>query len=176
MGQHEIEIKLSFKDKDAIITQLKKLGATFKEKYTLQDTYFSLEDTDMKNAKDFLRLRVKGGAAEVTFKGKRETESDIWKRIELTSKVDNPEAVAQMFNHMQFYTLLENHSEREYWQLGAVEIAFIELTKPAKLKFMELEGPSEEEVQKVLDQLKGLVEKVGEDYFKILDEANKRKK
>jgi hypothetical protein len=41
---------------------------------------------------------------------------------------------------------------------------------------MELEGPSEEEVQKVLDKLKGLVEKVGEDYFKILDEANKRKK
>ena len=77
---------------------------------------------------------------------------------------------------MKFYTLLENHSEREYWQLSKVEIAFVELTKPTKLKFMELEGPSEEEIQNVLDELNDLVEKVGDDYFKILDEANKRKK
>ena len=81
MSQHEIEIKLSFTDKNKVIAQLKKLGATFKEKYTLADTYFSLEDTDMKNAKDFVRLRVKGGAAELTFKFKREPESYICKRI-----------------------------------------------------------------------------------------------
>ena len=172
MGQHEIEIKLSFKDKDKIIAQLKKIGATFKEKYVLSDIYFSLEDTNMREAKDFIRLRVKNGASEITLKGKRETESDIWRRIELTSKVDNPKAVAQMFNHMKFYTLLENNSEREYWQIGNVEIVFVELTKPTKLNFMEIEGTSEQEVQIILDKLNALVERVGEDYFKKLDEAN----
>jgi len=171
---HEIEVKLKFDDKDKILSKLKELGATFREKYELSDTYFSLEHTDMKNAHDLVRVRKKGEKSELTFKGKCETESNVWKRIELTTSLGDSETMLQILGYLKFNKILENKSLREYWMIGDTEIAFISLLHPVKLEFIEIEAPSEEKVNKVLKELNGLVEIVGEEYFKKIDEAREK--
>ncbi|MBI2630248.1 class IV adenylate cyclase [Candidatus Pacearchaeota archaeon] len=173
---HEIEVKLKFEDKEKIVSKLKSLGAKFREKYELTDIYFSLKHNDMKNAHDLIRIRKKGDKAELTFKGKCETESHIWKRIELTTNLGDSEAMLQILGYLKFNKILENKSLREYWDLADTEIAFISLIYPAKIDFIEIEALSEEKVQKVLDELKGLAEVVGEDYFKKLDEVREKAK
>ena len=62
---------------------------------------------------------------------------------------------------------------REYWIIEDTEIAFISLTLPTCLEWIEIEAPSEEKVQHVFNQLKGLVEIAEEDYFKKIDEKKK---
>ncbi|MFA4886974.1 MAG: class IV adenylate cyclase [Candidatus Nanoarchaeia archaeon] len=172
---HEIEVKMKYENKENVLAKLKTLGAKFREEYPLNDTYFSLNATDMKDAKEFIRIRKKGEKSELTFKGKKETSSEIWKKIELTTSLGDSEAMNQILDHLGFNRILENKSMREYWMIGDVEIAFISLFQPTELDWLEIEAPSEEKVQKVLDQLNGLAETVGEEYFKKIDEAKAKK-
>lgn len=172
---HEIEIKMKFRDKAAVIAKLQSLGATFKEKYTLRDTYFSPDQTDMREAKNLLRIRTKNDHAELTFKGVRESDAAIWKRIELTTGISDAETLVKILEHLSFNRLLDNESTREYWMLGDAEIAFITLTLPVSLAFLEIEAPSEASVASIVAQLNGLAEAVDESYFKVIDEARSKK-
>ena len=173
---HEIEVKLKFEDKEKIVGKIKELGAKFREKYDLEDTYFSLKHNDMKNAHDLVRVRKKQDKAELTFKGKCETESHVWKRIELNTPIGDSETMMQILENLKFNKIIENKSLREYWDLEDVEIAFISLVHPVEINWIEIEAPSEEKVQKVLDELKGFAKVVGEEYFKIIDEAREKAK
>jgi len=170
----EIEIKLIYKNKEAVIAKLKELGAVFREKYILEDYYFSLTGKDMSNTNDLLRVRKKGDKKELTFKGKCETTGNIWERIELNTDISNPEAVLQMFEHLKLNKLSTNKSLREFWDIDDVELVFSDITYPAKINFLEIEGPSKERVQEVLDQLGDLVKEAGEEIFHKLDEARKK--
>ena len=127
----------------------------------------------MSNTHDLIRIRKKNGKAELTFKGKCETESDIWKRIELNTEINDPDMMTKILEYLHFNTLLQNESQREYWTLDNVEIVFIDLVKPLPLSWIEIEGPSEEKIQRILDQLGNDVEKIGEEFFKTLDEVQK---
>ena len=84
----EIEVKLTYKDKDKILERLKEIGAVFREKYLLEDYYYSLTGTDMSNTNDLLRVRKQGDKHELTLKGKCETEGNIWERIELNTVIN----------------------------------------------------------------------------------------
>jgi len=77
---------------------------------------------------------------------------------------------------LKFNKILENVSYREYWQVDDVEIVFISLKIPCELEWIEIEGPSEEKVQNVLNHIKDLTEVVGEEYFKKIDEAREKSK
>ena len=167
---HEIEIKLKYEHKQKLIEKLEEIGAKLKKKETLEDTYFSLDHTDMSNTHDLIRIRKKNGKAELTFKGKCETESDIWKRIELNTEINDPDMMTKILEYLHFNTLLQNKSQREYWTLDNVEIVFIDLVKPLRLSWIEIEGPSEGKIQRILDKLGNDVEKIGEDFFKKLDQ------
>ena len=173
---HEIEVKLKFENKEKIVEKLKELGAKLREQYDLEDTYFSQEHDDMKNAHDLVRIRKKGEKAELTFKGKCETESHVWKRVELNTPIGDSETMIQTLGYLKFNKILKNKSAREYWDLEDIEVAFISLAHPIELDWIEIEGPSEEKVQKVLDELKDLAEVVGEDYFNVIDEAREKAK
>lgn len=171
---HEIEIKLKYADKEKIIARLQELKAKFREKYDLADAYFSLTHTDMSNAHDLVRIRQKNEVAELTFKGKCETEGHIWKRIELSTGIGDPESMLQILTYLRFNKISENKSHREFWDLGNVEIAFINFIYPDKIDFIEIEGPSEEEIEVILVKLGDLVTKVGEEGFKKFDEKRKK--
>ncbi len=170
---HEIEVKLKFQDKEKVISRLKEIGAKFKEKYELEDSYFNLTHKDMKNTHDLLRVRKKGNKSELTFKGKVENNSDTWKRIEINTEIKDPEARIKILDYLKFTKIMENKTTREYWELNDTEIAIISIKKPAEIDFIEIEGKNEEIINGVLDKLKPLVEVIGEDYFKKIDDAQK---
>lgn len=169
----EIEVKLLYQDKDKLIEKLKELGAVFREKYLLEDYYFSLTGTDMSNSNELLRIRKKGEDQELTFKGKCESEGNIWERIELNTSVGDADAVLKMFELLKLNNLSMNKSFREFWDIGDVELVFSDITYPAEISFVEIEGPTKESVEKVLDLLGELVQEAGEEIFKRLDEARK---
>jgi predicted adenylyl cyclase CyaB len=170
----EIEIKLTFEDKEKVLAKLKELGATFREKYDLEDYYFSITGTDMANTNDLLRVRKKGNKQELTLKGKCETAGNVWERIEINSPIGDYEAVLKMFDHLKLNKLSVNKSLREFWDINGCEIVFSDITYPAEITFMEVEGPSKENVMEVVYSLGNLVKEAGEEIFKKLDEARKK--
>lgn len=172
----EIEIKLTYKDKDKVLERLKEIGAKFREKYLLEDYYYSITGTNMSNTNDLLRVRKQGDKQELTLKGKCESEGNVWERIELNTNIDDAETVLKMFEHLKLNSLSTNKSYREFWDIGDVELVFSEITYPAEVDFIELEGPSKERVEEVLKMFDGLVEEAGEEIFKKLDEARKKNK
>jgi predicted adenylyl cyclase CyaB len=172
----EIEVKLTYKNRAEVVARLKEIGAVFREKYPLEDYYFSLTGTDMGNTNDLLRIRKKGDNQELTFKGKCETEGHIWERVELNTDIGDAEAVLKMFEYLKLNNLSTNKSFREYWDIEDVELVFSDITYPAEISFIEIEGPTKEKVQEVLDKLGDLVKEAGEEIFKKLDEARKKLK
>lgn len=170
----EIEVKLTYTDKEKLIERLKEIGAVFKEKYILEDYYFSLTGEDMSNTNDLLRVRKQGEKKELTFKGKCESEGSIWERIELNTDISDAEAVLKMFEYLKLNNLSTNKSVREFWDINDVEIVFSDITYPAEISFVEIEGPTKEKVQNILDKLGDLVKEAGEEIFRKLDEARKK--
>ncbi len=170
----EIEVKLTYKNKEKVIERLKEIGAVFREKYLLEDYYFSLTGTDMSNTNDLLRVRKQGDKQELTFKGKCETEGHIWERVELNTEISDAEAVLKMFEHLKLNNLSTNKSSREFWDIDDVELVFSDITYPAEISFLEIEAPTKEKVEKVLKLLGDLVKEAGEEIFRKLDEARKK--
>ena len=170
----EIEVKLTYEDKDRVIEKLKEIGAVFREKYILEDYYFSLTGTDMSNTNELLRIRKKGDKQELTFKGKIENEGNIWERVELNSGIEDADTVLKIFELLKLNNLSTNKSSREFWDLGDVEFVFSDITYPADISFLEIEGPTSEKVQETLDKLGDTVKEAGEEIFQKLDEARKK--
>jgi len=166
---HEIEIKLAYENKEDLISKLKELGASPKKNEEIIDTYFSKDSKTLKDAKEFIRIREKGGKAELTFKGEIESEGDIWKRVELNSDVSNPEAIEQMFSAMKFNKIRKNRTLREYWQAGNIEAVIVQIVEPVEIDFAEIEGPSEEAVDDFVKNLGDCVSPIRQDHFKELD-------
>lgn len=169
----EIEIKLKFKNKTAIV---KTLGSTakFQNKKEIHDLYFGTKAKDMRNRNTLLRLRTIGrDFNELTLKGKSHGHGNIWHRVELTSQISSPLAIAKMLSFLGYQKISEYKSTREYWTYHGLKIDFIEFTKPAPLIFMEIEGPSNQAIKKTLAKLNGLVTEAGEEIFKIFDKKRK---
>ena len=166
----EIEVKLTYKNKEKVIEKLKEIGACFREKYDLEDHYYSLTRKNMSNTNELLRVRKKGSKKELTFKGKCETEGNIWERVELNTDIGDIETMLKIFEHLKLNKLSNNKSTREYWDIEDVEIAFIDIIHPLSIKFIEIEGPTKEKVERVLKLLGNTVKEAGEEIFKKLDE------
>jgi predicted adenylyl cyclase CyaB len=167
MKSHEIEVKLEYKNKETILKKLKSLGAIFKEKYSLDDTYLGFSKS-MSNKNKLVRVRKRDNFCELTFKGKAKDNSHIWKRIEINTEIKEPAKIIDILSNLGLTKIKENASKREIYMLGNLEIAFIDYDLPAKLSLIELEG-EENEINDLLNKLGNLAKKVGEDYFKSFD-------
>jgi predicted adenylyl cyclase CyaB len=163
----ETEIKLKYNNRNQIIQLIKKLGAKFKEKYELHDTYFSFHKNMSKNH-EIVRVREKGKSCELTFKGKCKSKGDLWERTELTCKIDNPKNMCEILTNLGLFKIKENISKREIYLLEDLEIVFIDFSKPTKLSLIELEGP-ESKIKKIIKLLGTSVKIVGEEAFNRFD-------
>jgi len=63
----------------------------------------------------------------------------------------------------------ENFSKRDIWKNGEVSFEFISFSKPKVLELIEVEGPSQAAVQKIVDKLGDKVQVAGEEIFSIFD-------
>lgn len=163
----EIEVKLRYNNRNKIIKLIQKLGARFKGRHELHDTYFSFRN-DMSNKHEIVRIREKGNLCELTFKGKCKSKSNVWERIELSCKIGNPKNMCEILTNLGLFKIKENISQREIYLLGGVELAFIDFSKPSKLSLIELEG-REDKIKKIIKMLGNSVKTVGEEAFSEFD-------
>lgn len=171
MSDHEIEVKFVYKSKKKVIDLLKKLGAKQVEKFSLHDMYFSKKAfSSMKGVREFVRIRRKNDYAELTFKGKRETKSNIWRRMEVNTPIGDTNAMEKILINTGFKKITDGKSNREAWALKNLEIMFIEITYPTKVVFAEIEGPSEDEVQWLLDALGEVITIMDEELFEKVND------
>jgi len=171
----EIEIKLLFKNKKAIINKLNP-EIKFQNKVNIHDIYFGFNKFDMSNTNKLVRIRkISKQKAELTFKGKAQDKKNIWHRTELNTDISSPEQMEKILLKLGLKKISEYKSVKEYWIYKEQKIVFAMFTAPAHLKFMEVEGESEKEIKKTVKRLSKNVKQVGEEIFKIFDKARKNK-
>lgn len=168
----EIEIKLKYSSEKALKDKLKSIKAKPKETYEIVDCYYGKDGETMKTAENLLRIRTKKGVSELTFKGKKETDSNVWERVEINVLVGDHEKMELILKSLGMKRILKNRTLREYWNVKGTELGIMKILEPAEVDFVEIEGKSKEEVEKVTHLFKGVLEPIDKDHFKKLDEAN----
>jgi len=171
----EIEIKLLFRNKKAIIDKLKP-HVGFKSKINIHDRYYGYDSFDMSNVNNLVRIRtINKEKSELTFKGKAKDKKNIWHRTELNTQIKSPEKMEKILFNLGLNKISEYKSEKEFWNYKKQEIVFAKFTMPARLNFMEIEGNSEKEIKKTVEFLGNDVKEAGEEIFEVFDKARKNK-
>lgn len=168
----EIEIKLKYKDEKALRSKLAALKSTHTETYEVSDIYYAKEGENIKNAENLLRIRTKKGVSEITLKGKIEKTGNIWERVEINVPIGEPEKMKLILEHLGLKCIFKNRAIREYWDVNGTELGIMKIFEPAKVEFVEIEGKTKEAVEKATKLFEGVLEPIGKDHFKKLDEAN----
>jgi len=165
----EIEIKLTFKDKSAVVKRLKALKYVLKEKFVLHDRYYGSPDTGMENTNTLVRVREKGDKSELTLKSSCKDNKNVWTREEINVGIDDAGCTQAVLLRLGLVMIKENKSEREIWKKNGVEFMFIEYSKPSKLEMIELEAADEKKIHSALYDFRDLVKEAGEELFKSFD-------
>lgn len=165
----EIEIKLKYSNEIKLRKKIKDLKANHKENIEIIDCYYAKEGESMKNAEKLLRIRTKKGVSELTYKGKRETDSDVWERVEINVPVGDPEKMELILNNLGLIQILKNRTLREYWEVHGTELGIIKILEPAEIDFVEIEGKTKKAVEKVRNLFGDLLEPIDFSFFNKLD-------
>jgi len=172
----EIEIKLKVDSFEPAIEKLKALGAEFEGDFVQTDSYY--DDTQDSLVKSDRCLRIRrhknhiGQAIELTYKGARENHRFKTRR-EIGIKVEKAEELAEIFAHLGYKERLAIEKKRGLWDFADCKIALDEL--PMLGKFIEIEGPCDEQIEKVQKQL-GLekLSHIPRSYAHMMEEALKK--
>ncbi len=159
MGR-EIEAKFGQVDHDEIRGRLRQLGADCLGAVLETNRYFDWPGGELRRGDRGLRTRLAepiapadGGeqaVASVTYKGPR--ESGLLKiRREIEFHADSGETVAEMFTALGLVATMTFQKRRESWRLSACLVELDEL--PVIGRFLEVEGPSAEEVKAAIEKL-----------------------
>lgn len=142
---NEIEAQFLDIDKDIIRTKLKKLGAELvKPEVLMKRVVFSLDDHS------YARVRDEGDKIVMTYKNVLD-ENSILGTKEVNVVVDNYDNAILLLKSCGLKPKSREESYREKWVLNNVELCID--TWPWIPTFLEIEGPSEEEVWKVAEKL-----------------------
>ena len=109
----EIEIKLKYSNERDLRKRITDLKAKFVGKYEIIDIYYAKFGETMKTAEKLLRVRNKKGFSELTYKGGRETDSDVWERVEINVPIGDAEKMALILQNLGFNKILQNKTLRE---------------------------------------------------------------
>lgn len=101
----EVEIKFRSPGNDEVVANLERLGAERLLDEAVEDTYYTHPCRQFKDTDEALRLRKRGGAAELTYKGPRMASSSAKAREELTLKVDDTLPLSRILERLGFAEL-----------------------------------------------------------------------
>lgn len=165
----EIEIKLTYKNRKKIISYLKQLSFKLEKTITIHDIYFNTVGS-MSNTNALYRLRtINGDKKELTFKDGCVDSNGVWTRNEHNVVIDNVDKMAIILKSLGCILIKENLSTREVWKKDNLEFEFIDYQKPAKLNFIEIEGPSIKLINDLLGHFNNDLQRVGEEIFSVFD-------
>lgn len=167
--EKEIEIKLTYKNEKEIEKKLVKMNMVVDKIVDLEDRYYSQHGESMENTNELMRIRKEGDNVELTYKGRCKDENNVWVREEINVIINNIEMMHKILLKSGFKIIKENASKRKYWKLGNTKVIFIKYSKPTSLEMIEIESDNKENIQRVMNELNGLITEVGEELFSAFD-------
>jgi adenylate cyclase class 2 len=152
----EIEAKMKVPDLSVVRDRLTAAGAVLVGKFLERNTFFDTDDRSLLAADEGLRIRSNLDTATakktiiMTFKGPRQ-HGQLKSREERETTVGSETEAAAILEHLKLRKVLSFEKRRESWSLGACRVELDEV--PYLGTFVEIEGPRDEAVLKVRDQL-----------------------
>ena len=152
----EIEAKMAVPDLEPVRARLREVGGEPAGRMLEVNAFFDTEDRSLLASDRGLRLRRNrdrdSGAEEhvITYKGPRQ-HGALKSREEVELSVTDSDAAVQLFERLGFARTLAFEKRRESWRLGGCKVELDEL--PHLGCFVEVEGPAEDLVLRVREQL-----------------------
>lgn len=152
----EIEAKMAVPDLDVIRARLRQLGAQPAGRVFETNTFFDTEDRSLLASDQGLRLRrnvdrdTNAQEHVITYKGPRQ-HGQLKNREEVELTVAGYDSAVLLLERLGFARMLSFEKRRESWLLGGCKVELDEL--PHLGSFVEVEGPAEQPVMAVREQL-----------------------
>ncbi|XAM00772.1 class IV adenylate cyclase [Phycisphaeraceae bacterium D3-23] len=155
----EIEAKMRLPDRAALVQMLERLGAAFGAELAETNTYFDIEEGDLKRSDQALRLRVEvtspGTPDEravniLAHKGPR-SPGKLKSREETEVHVTDAATASKLLNALGYRSVLTFEKRRTRYKLDGCLVELDEL--PLLGHFVEIEGPSESQVFAVREKI-----------------------
>jgi len=147
----EIEIKFAVKDMKAITEKLRKMGfrvavGRHREKnYLFDDSAESLQ-----KAGKLLRVRKTPSGQTVTYKGPISAASKLKHREEIECRIEDADVLIQILQQAGFSIRTEYSKYRTVFEKDSFNIS---LDETEAGNYLEVEGPSDEEITKLGEKL-----------------------
>ncbi|HPF41077.1 MAG TPA: class IV adenylate cyclase [Phycisphaerae bacterium] len=168
----ELEAKIPVTHHDAVRAALKQANADYIGRVLETNHLLDRADCSLRDAGCGLRVRKvqaldgHAGGATMTFKGPKQAGA-FKKREEHETTLDDPDAALAILRGLGHTRELIFEKRRETWRLGDCVIELDEV--PLLGHFVEVEGPSTEAIQTVLEALQlDAGESVSESYVGML--------
>src|SRR4051812_38236355 len=152
----EIEAKMKVIEHGSLRSQLQQLGAIKVGEFVETNTFFDTEDRSLLAADRGLRIRQNRNTATgkeqfiLTLKGPR-LHGQLKSREETEVIVADARTMTSVLEQLGFRVVLSFEKRRESWTLGGCHVELDDL--PHLGTYIEIEGPGEEKVMKVREQL-----------------------
>ena len=152
----EIEAKIKVPDHASLRRTLNELGAGKVGEFLETNTFFDTEDRSLLAADRGLRIRQNRNLATgteqfiLTLKGPR-LHGQLKSREETEVTVGDMKQMTSVLEQLGFRVILSFEKKRESWTLGGCHVELDEV--PNIGTYIEVEGPGEEKVMKVREQL-----------------------
>ena len=157
--KHEIEVKAKVKDFDKIISKLKELGCVLSKPIIQNDYIFNQKGIDLKSQghdTPVLRIREQEEKIIFTVKKNRSNELDC---IEKEIEVNDKNGLREILEMLDFEQTVEVHKKRRKGAYDDYEICLDEVDGLGS--FIEVEKMSDEDGEKVQNELFGFLKKLG---------------
>ena len=149
---HEIEIKILEINVQDVVSKIENLGAHKTQEVLLKVDWLSFPEHDKNHQPWFLRVRsYNTGKVEITWKGDLENIKNVRKIKEINITVDDHEKTKTLFESIGLVVYAHQEKKRMSWKLG--DIVFDLDTYPVMKSYLEIEGPSEEEINNMIKKL-----------------------
>lgn len=136
----EEEIKLRVASLAPVRARLQELGALLVHPRALEDNWIVDDAAEsIFGGGRLLRVRRWGNEGLVTFKGRASYHGGVKRRAETQCRIDDPQALLEIFAQVGLKVTRRYQKWREAWQLDGVEVV---LDETPMGPFVELEGPA----------------------------------
>jgi adenylate cyclase class 2 len=146
----ETEAKFRIADHEPLRVRLTQLGATGGQQVHT-DIYFDTAEDRLRKSDTALRLRCSGQTSVLTYKGPQQ-KGRYKQRQEIETHVADPQAIESLLKQLGFTQSLLLEKSRQSWLLDSCRVELD--TLPLLGSFVEIEGPSEEDISRAIEQLR----------------------
>ena len=147
----EIEIKFVVKDTKAVTEKLRKLGFRIAVGRHLEKNFlFDDGAGSLQKAGKLLRVRKTPSIQTVTFKGQILTTSKLKHREEIECRIENAETMIRILEEAGFKARTQYSKYRTVFENEGFNIS---LDETEAGNYLEIEGPSEEEIARLAEKL-----------------------